>query len=132
MLPSRYWPFAGVLLLTLAFVAVPGSPLDPRAGGTNGLIKDGAIVTTEAADVTAQIAPLIGRSIPPAGGMDEQTDLASAPPPGRSDRELIIEALGPVPTGVNIRRPRRASLTPEEEAAPLRRGVAGQAAAGDE
>lgn len=81
--------------------AVPGSPLDPRAGGTNGLIKDGAIVTTEAADVTAQIAPLIGRSPPPVGGMDEWTDLASAPPPGRSDRELIMEALGPVPTGVD-------------------------------
>ena len=26
--------------------AVPGSPLDPRAKGTNGLLKNGAIVTT--------------------------------------------------------------------------------------
>ncbi|MGB3417280.1 MAG: DNA-processing protein DprA, partial [Mesorhizobium sp.] len=32
--------------------AVPGSPLDPRAGGTNGLIKDGATLVTEAADVS--------------------------------------------------------------------------------
>ena len=31
--------------------AVPGSPLDPRAAGTNDLIKQGATLTTEAADV---------------------------------------------------------------------------------
>ena len=31
--------------------AVPGSPLDPRAAGTNDLIKQGATLITEAADV---------------------------------------------------------------------------------
>ena len=31
--------------------AVPGSPLDPRAAGTNDLIKQGAALVTEAADV---------------------------------------------------------------------------------
>ncbi len=31
--------------------AVPGSPLDPRCEGTNGLIKDGAHMLTRAADV---------------------------------------------------------------------------------
>ena len=31
--------------------AVPGSPLDPRAAGTNDLIKQGATLVTEAADV---------------------------------------------------------------------------------
>ena len=34
--------------------AVPGSPLDPRAEGTNGLIKQGATLVTEAADVLAR------------------------------------------------------------------------------
>lgn len=33
--------------------AVPGSPLDPRAQGTNKLIKEGAILTESAADVIA-------------------------------------------------------------------------------
>jgi DNA processing protein len=33
--------------------AVPGSPLDPRAEGTNGLLKQGATLVTEAADVLA-------------------------------------------------------------------------------
>jgi DNA processing protein len=37
--------------------AVPGSPLDPRAAGTNGLLKDGAIVTTESRDVIEALAP---------------------------------------------------------------------------
>lgn len=33
--------------------AVPGSPLDPRCKGTNGLLKDGAILTESAADIFA-------------------------------------------------------------------------------
>ena len=37
--------------------AVPGSPLDPRAEGTNGLLKQGATLVTEAADVLAVLAP---------------------------------------------------------------------------
>ena len=37
--------------------AVPGSPLDPRAAGTNGLLKEGAIVTTESRDVIEALAP---------------------------------------------------------------------------
>ncbi|MCK0069567.1 DNA-processing protein DprA [Kordiimonas laminariae] len=40
--------------------AVPGSPLDPRAQGTNQLIKDGAILTQGADD----IIPELGQSIP--------------------------------------------------------------------
>ncbi len=40
--------------------AVPGSPLDPRNEGTNGLLKQGAIPVTEAADVIAVIEPILG------------------------------------------------------------------------
>ena len=36
--------------------AVPGSPIDPRAEGTNGLLKQGATLVTEAADVIAVVA----------------------------------------------------------------------------
>src|SRR6185312_16264704 len=45
--------------------AVPGSPLDPRAGGTNGLIKDGATLVTEAADISGALAPLTGMRATP-------------------------------------------------------------------
>src|SRR2546423_912697 len=41
--------------------AVPGSPLDPRNEGTNGLLKQGAALVTEAADVLAVLQPILGR-----------------------------------------------------------------------
>ena len=41
--------------------AVPGSPLDPRAAGTNDLIKQGATLTTEASDVINAVEPIMGR-----------------------------------------------------------------------
>ena len=41
--------------------AVPGSPLDPRAEGTNGLLKQGATLVTEAADVLAVLQPILGQ-----------------------------------------------------------------------
>jgi DNA protecting protein DprA len=43
--------------------AVPGSPLDPRAEGTNGLLKQGATLVTEAADVLSVIRPILGQRI---------------------------------------------------------------------
>lgn len=39
--------------------AVPGSPLDPRAEGTNALLREGAILTRNADDVLEVIAPLM-------------------------------------------------------------------------
>jgi len=81
--------------------AVPGSPLDPRAAGTNGLLKDGATIVTEARDVVEAIAPLIGRAAPEAETFDEPPDFAATPPPGDNDRERVLEALGPVPTGID-------------------------------
>src|SRR5690242_11424520 len=41
--------------------AVPGSPLDPRSEGTNGLLKQGAIPVTEAADVVSALEPILDR-----------------------------------------------------------------------
>jgi len=38
--------------------AVPGHPLDPRAEGTNGLIKQGALMVTCARDILSALAPL--------------------------------------------------------------------------
>jgi DNA processing protein len=39
--------------------AVPGSPLDPRAEGTNGLIKQGATPVTETADIISVLRPIV-------------------------------------------------------------------------
>lgn len=48
--------------------AVPGSPLDPRAEGTNDLIRSGATLCASPDHVAGALAPLLGR------------DLAAAPP----------------------------------------------------
>ena len=87
-----------------AVFAVPGSPLDPRAGGSNRLLKNGASVVTEADDIIDQIAPMTGGQRDLFAGqasLDEQEDLMPAPPPGDDDRSRVIQALGPSPVHVD-------------------------------
>ncbi len=43
--------------------AVPGHPLDPRAEGTNQLLKGGATIATSAADILEALAPQMGRGV---------------------------------------------------------------------
>ncbi|MGN6584375.1 MAG: DNA-processing protein DprA [Rhizobiaceae bacterium] len=81
--------------------AVPGSPLDPRAAGANNLLKEGAILATGAMDVTSQLAPIIGRGLPDMGRFEEPPDFSATPPPADSDRDRVMEALGPVPTPID-------------------------------
>jgi DNA processing protein len=50
--------------------AVPGSPLDPRARGTNDLIRQGATLCADASHVIAVLAPLVG-SEPSIGRMED-------------------------------------------------------------
>jgi DNA processing protein len=81
--------------------AVPGSPLDPRASGTNGLLKDGATLVTNARDIIEQIAPLVGGPPPGPATLEEPPDISATPPPGDDDRARVLEALGPVPAPVD-------------------------------
>jgi DNA processing protein len=83
--------------------AVPGSPLDPRAAGTNGLLKQGATIVTAAADVLDALRPLDARALPADFGEphEDDGDLASAPPPDDSDRSRIVTALGATPIHVD-------------------------------
>ena len=73
--------------------AVPGSPLDPRAAGTNDLIKQGATLTTEAADVINAVEPIMERPIT----LREPDDDPLAFEPEAGDRTRIIDLLGPTP-----------------------------------
>ncbi len=41
---------------------VPGSPLDPRSAGANSLLKNGALIATEATDIIEQISPLLHKN----------------------------------------------------------------------
>jgi DNA processing protein len=81
--------------------AVPGSPLDPRAAGTNWLLKQGATLVTEARDIVAEIMPLLSNSAPQPAGLAEPPDHSAAPPPGDRDRAGIVEALGPTPVSLD-------------------------------
>lgn len=81
--------------------AVPGSPLDPRAGGTNKLLKEGAILVTETADVIDALAPLAGSPPPAPLPLEEPPDFSTTPPPDEDDRSRVVEALGPTPVAVD-------------------------------
>ncbi len=48
-------------------MAVPGAPLDPRARGCNGLIKQGALLVESAEDVITALNPMIERPSGSAG-----------------------------------------------------------------
>jgi DNA processing protein len=79
-------------------MAVPGSPLDPRAQGCNLLIRDGATLVQTAADVLEQLRPIDPRSVrAPAAFYD------GPPPADASDAERtqITGLLGPVPVSVD-------------------------------
>ena len=79
--------------------AVPGSPLDPRAKGTNRLLREGATLTESAADVLTALQPILGhgfrepdtskmRGTGGASGVDVEADRI---------RKQILELLGPSP-----------------------------------
>ncbi len=84
--------------------AVPGSPLDPRCTGTNGLIRQGAILTESVDDVTAALAGILTQPLDEHREAPE-FDSESPAPPDESEverrRQIIIECLGPTPVSVD-------------------------------
>ncbi len=90
-------------------MAVPGSPLDPRAQGCNQLIRDGATLVQTAQDVIASVEPLFGSTV------REPEDVFGSRPVSpdveQGERETVVELLGPVPVSVD-ELVREAALTP--------------------
>ncbi|MBI4274994.1 MAG: DNA-protecting protein DprA [Rhizobiales bacterium] len=80
--------------------AVPGSPLDPRAEGTNGLLKQGATLVTEVADVINVLRPILGQpaEIPVIEEDESEPPLSE---PGDAERHRIITLLGPTPVEID-------------------------------
>lgn len=85
---------------------IPGHPLDPRAEGTNGLIKGGEVtVVTEAADVVAVLSPMLreheaailAATAKPKPVTAEFVRFAS----GSDDRARVLNALGPAPVDLD-------------------------------
>jgi DNA processing protein len=79
--------------------AVPGSPLDPRAEGTNSLIRQGATLVTEAADVIDVLRPIIGEK--PELKIEEPDAEPPLSEPGTSERARIVGLLGPTPISID-------------------------------
>jgi len=77
-------------------MAVPGSPLDPRAGGCNQLIREGATLVRDAGDVLEALTSLSGDPRLPAGG-----GVAEPPPPAlttpETARTTLLALLSPTP-----------------------------------
>ncbi|WP_235399082.1 DNA-processing protein DprA [Sphingomonas sp. SRS2] len=77
-------------------MAVPGSPLDPRAQGCNLLIREGATLVQSAADVVEALSPI--------GAVSAAPQAYRPGPPADADagaRQAIIDLLGPVPLPVD-------------------------------
>jgi DNA processing protein len=86
--------------------AIPGHPLDPRAEGTNQLLKDGATFTTCANDVLQSLQPLAGAPQAAArAAFEEAVERApsSSTPPSLDDqdRRAVEDSLGPAPVAID-------------------------------
>ena len=86
--------------------AVPGSPLDPRAEGTNGPLKQGATLVTEADDVIAVLVPILGRDMDRSAEQLEQAPedhmaMQAGAEPAEDDRARIVSLLGPTPAAID-------------------------------
>lgn len=72
--------------------AVPGSPLDPRAKGTNSLLRQGAILTESADDVLSALRPLA----PPLPRAERKKPVAAIENTDALQTKILAQ-LGPVP-----------------------------------
>jgi DNA processing protein len=87
--------------------AVPGHPLDPRAEGTNTLIKNGATLVTEPHDVIAALQPISGLQEPASRARWQPVEplavaTAAIPPEvGSDERDRVAGALGPAPVDLD-------------------------------
>lgn len=81
--------------------AVPGSPLDPRARGTNRLIREGATLTETASDVISGLRPILGLDFNDPGADGPLSPFGPSEAEADRIRGLVEEALGPAPVAVD-------------------------------
>jgi DNA processing protein len=79
-------------------MAVPGSPLDPRAQGCNQLIRDGATLVQNANDIIEELRPMEARVRSAPGSYRVEPDLVNG---DENALGLIEELLGPSPVPVD-------------------------------
>ena len=80
-------------------MAVPGSPLDPRAQGCNALIRDGATLIQSAADVLESVRPIAaGRVFVPSHSYRTESVSADA---SDTERRTVLDLLSHAPVSVD-------------------------------
>jgi DNA processing protein len=80
-------------------LAVPGSPIDPRAQGCNQLIRDGATLIQSAADVLETIRPISGPRV--ASVTSGFRGEPAGEEPDEQGRQAILSLLSPAPVPVD-------------------------------
>ncbi len=85
-------------------MAIPGSPLDPRAQGCNLLIREGATLVQTAADVIEALSafgggPQLGLRFTAADTVASYDDVALDP--GDAERAEVLRLLSPTPVAVD-------------------------------
>ncbi len=80
-------------------MAVPGSPLDPRAQGCNQLIREGATLIQNAEDVLETIRPFALRPLAQKG-LDYTAPSAPADT-SEAERRIVTDLLSPTPVGID-------------------------------
>lgn len=83
--------------------AIPGHPLDPRAEGTNQLLKQGATFVTDPGDILSGLQPMltlpgVQDAVPEVGETRGWTEM---PDPSSGDRARVLSALGPQPCDID-------------------------------
>jgi DNA processing protein len=107
-------------------MAVPGSPLDPRAAGTNGLIRQGAALVRHAADVLdvlAGLPPLHVAAPPPPAFSPE---FLNGPPP-QDQLARVRQALSPHPMPIDAIAPAAGLNSAQCQAVLMELELAGEA-----
>lgn len=79
-------------------MAVPGSPLDPRAQGCNGLIREGATLIQNADDVLEAVRPISGAMVRQPVRAPYRIEAAEA---GDAERRAVTELLSATPVPVD-------------------------------
>jgi DNA processing protein len=85
-------------------MAIPGSPLDPRAQGCNILIREGATLVQSAADVLEALSafgegPQLGMRFQAAESAGSYDDVAADA--GEDERAAVVALLSPTPVAVD-------------------------------
>ncbi len=85
--------------------AAPGNPLDPRAAGTNRLLKDGANIVTCVDDIVETLAPILGKELDLRAhvfeDLEEESEAYVSIPVADNHRDAVLSGLGPAPSDID-------------------------------